>query len=103
MNRITNMTNIDAPSDSESDIGDVGDINTVGCSTGPPRLCRQTIIILSLVGIILAASLAIGIAIIAADRPGGRSTAFDGRAEDQQQLLETAGRVVTACSEHALN
>ena len=71
---------------------------------GSSLLCRQTIIIFSLVGIIVAASLAIGYAVINGDPSKlPHFTASDDGGPDQQQLLEIAERVVTACSENELN
>ena len=68
-------------------------------------LCRQTItiIILSLVGIIVAASLAIEYAVINGDPSKLPYFAASDNVIPNQQLLEIAERVVTACSEQELN
>ena len=71
---------------------------------GSSLFCRQIIVILTLIGIIVAASLAIGYAVINGDPSKlPHFTASDDGVPDQQQLLEIAERVVTACSENELN
>jgi len=67
--------------------------------------CRQVMVLVSLVGIIAAASVAIGYAVMNGDPTGnGKSpirSGSDGNRE--QELLEMAERVVTACAESKLD
>mmetsp|Transcript_6623 Transcript_6623/g.10835 ORF Transcript_6623/g.10835 Transcript_6623/m.10835 type:complete len:257 (-) Transcript_6623:30-800(-) len=67
---------------------------------GRSLIVRQTVIIFSIVGIIVAASVAIGFAVIGGD-PGKKPSVEEGIPD--QVLLETAERVVTACSENILD
>lgn len=70
---------------------------------GRSLVCRQTIVILSIIIIIFAASVTIAIAVMGSNLgKASYSVAMDGDELDQQ-LLETAERVVTACSEHSLD
>lgn len=74
--------------------------------------CRQVVILISIVGIIIGASVAIGAAIIKADSPndwmpsmnvrGGEGN-INGNSNQEQQLLEMAERVITACAESRLD
>jgi len=67
---------------------------------GRSLIFRQTVIIFAIIGIIVAASVAIGYAVIGGD-PGNMPSVDDGIPD--QLLLETAERVVTACSENILD
>jgi len=62
-----------------------------------PLLCRQALILLGLVGIIAAASVAIGYAVI------GMNKDASNEGGEQQRLLIIAERVTTACSESNLD
>jgi len=66
------------------------------------QACRETIRIVSLVGIIIAASLAIGYAVVNYD-PSERPYAVVEHGISEQSLLEIAERVVTVCSERSLD
>mmetsp|Transcript_4088 Transcript_4088/g.9261 ORF Transcript_4088/g.9261 Transcript_4088/m.9261 type:complete len:195 (-) Transcript_4088:176-760(-) len=66
------------------------------------QACRQAIVIVSLAGIILAASLAIGYAVVNYD-PSERPYAVVEHGISEQSLLEIAERVVTVCSESRLD
>mmetsp|Transcript_7733 Transcript_7733/g.16817 ORF Transcript_7733/g.16817 Transcript_7733/m.16817 type:complete len:245 (-) Transcript_7733:392-1126(-) len=71
---------------------------------GSSLFCRQTAAILSLVIIIIVASLAIGFAIPPNNNPaGGTASQSVGNGVPDQQRLEIAERVVSACSEQKLN
>lgn len=75
---------------------------------GYARLCRQAVIVIALVGMIMGASMAIGYAVIGADPNSapGSTRGGGGVKEDergQQKLLETAERVVQACAESRLD
>jgi len=73
---------------------------------GSVLMCRQVVILVSLVGIIAAASIAIGYAVMNGD-PTGNWMPVRGRADGdnnkEQKLLELAERVVTACAESRLD
>ncbi len=116
MSRIVDITDLvdEADSDEEEVIGHssrVGGV-TKADSGGPTRsygpggkgggfMGRQTLILLALATIIVAASLAIGFAVpydSSALSSGGGSVQGN-----EQKLFETAERVVIACSESALN
>ena len=66
---------------------------------GGDFVIRQALILVALVGIIIAASLAIGYA-VPSSVLGSRNS---GGVGNEQLLLETAERVIVACSESALN
>mmetsp|Transcript_4084 Transcript_4084/g.9250 ORF Transcript_4084/g.9250 Transcript_4084/m.9250 type:complete len:153 (-) Transcript_4084:176-634(-) len=66
------------------------------------QACRQAIVIVSLAGIILAASLAIGYAVINYDQGEKPYSVVVQNGKSEQALLEIAERVVTACSERSL-
>ena len=81
-------------------------------SGGTTLLPRRAAIVAALVAIIGAASVAIGIAVMSADRQasssgGGMPLAPDARAtglaDEAQHLLETAERIIYACSESNLH
>ena len=76
-------------------------------SYGPPAgsllMFRQVIFLVSLVGIIAAASVAIGYAMIGSGGPSNPLRGGGGRQDDGQKLLEIAERVITACAESNLN
>jgi hypothetical protein len=67
---------------------------------GGKFMIRQALILMALVGIIVAASLAIGFAVPSSFSSGGGGSDVVG---NEQQLFETAERVVMACSESALD
>ena len=67
---------------------------------GGKFMIRQALILMALVGIIVAASLAIGFAVPSSFSSGGAGGDVVG---NEQQLFETAERVVMACSESALD
>ena len=71
-----------------------------GGSGGGKFMIRQALILMALVGIIVAASLAIGFAVPSSFSSGGAGGDVVG---NEQQLFETAERVVMACSESALD
>jgi len=81
--------------------------NQYGPSTrkGPSLVCRQVVFAISVVAIIIGAGLMIGYVIDTNNKPTINSSALlmvpDNN--DEQQLLETAERVVMACSESKLN
>ena len=74
-------------------------------------MCRQVLILLSLVGIIVGASVGIGYAVLSGGNTNGKSgtnaAAFAGANGEngmtEQQLLEIAERVIVACSETILD
>eukprot|EP00579_Thalassiosira_antarctica_P023239 CAMPEP_0201988266 /NCGR_PEP_ID=MMETSP0904-20121228/92237_1 /ASSEMBLY_ACC=CAM_ASM_000553 /TAXON_ID=420261 /ORGANISM="Thalassiosira antarctica, Strain CCMP982" /LENGTH=312 /DNA_ID=CAMNT_0048542427 /DNA_START=100 /DNA_END=1035 /DNA_ORIENTATION=- len=115
MNRSTADAVFDDLYDNDSDDGAISDVELKSgkqqkqTKYGPggvrsSHLCRQTITILSLVGIIVAASLAIGYAVINVDPSNfPYFAASDNGIPEQQELLEIAERVITACSENELN
>lgn len=80
---------------------------------GSALLYRQVLMIVALVGIIAAASVAIGYAVIRSDSPdqwmpsmrGGDASlqVENDNPQEQQQLLEIAERVITACAESRLD
>jgi hypothetical protein len=115
MSRIVDITDLvdEADSDDDEVIGHNSGIGGVAGakSNGPTRsygpggvgggnfMIRQALILVALVGIIAAASLAIGFAV-----PPSAFTLGGGSVEgNEQELFETAERVVMACSESALN
>ncbi|KAL7437319.1 hypothetical protein ACHAXM_005710 [Skeletonema potamos] len=115
MSRIVDITDLvdEADSDDDEVIGHNSGIGGVtGAKAGGPTrsygpggvgggnfMFRQALILVALVGIIVAASLAIGFAVPpSAFTLGGGSVAGN-----EQELFETAERVVMACSESALN
>lgn len=109
MSRIVDITDLvdEGDSDDEEVIGHSSGLGGVtreksggpGRSYGPGGggaiMFRQALILIALVGIIVAASLAIGFAV-----PSSSSKSVEG---NEQALFETAERVVLACSESALN
>lgn len=112
MSRIVDITDLvdDADSDDDEVVGHnsgLGGVTRGAKSGGPARsygpggvggwnlMIRQALILVALVGIIVAASLAIGFAV--------PSSAGGSVAGNEQELLETAERVVIACSESSLN
>lgn len=115
MSRIVDITDLvdEADSDEEEVIGHstrVGGV-TKADSGGPTRSYgpggkggkfRQGMILLALAAIIVVASLAIGFAVPydSSALPFGGSSSGEG---NEQELFETAERVVIACSESALN
>lgn len=65
--------------------------------------CRKAIVVVSLVGMIIAACLAIGYVVVSHD-PSERSPySVVENGIPEQSLLEIAERVVTSCSEHSLD
>lgn len=79
---------------------------------GPSPWCRQAIILVSLIGIIAAASMSIGWIVVYGGSSrktysiiegGDGAAARSSPQQQQQQLLEIAERVVLACSESALD
>ena len=127
MNRIADITDLDIStysSDSDDDVifpghrvGNSSKNNNNNNRYGPSSSCgdtstpffRKTVVIISLVGIIIGASAAIGYTVInsattvsllsAADGSGSGSDINNG----QQHLLEMAERVITACDENRIN
>mmetsp|Transcript_28560 Transcript_28560/g.49313 ORF Transcript_28560/g.49313 Transcript_28560/m.49313 type:complete len:263 (-) Transcript_28560:156-944(-) len=88
--------------------------STVSASRGGAEsmlCCRQVIILVSLIATIAAAGLAIRYAVISSNPSkssysvgeGGEIARGGNGIQEQQQLLEIAERVVTACSENKLN
>lgn len=88
---------------------DAYDSNGTGCQQKrkagrvPPLCYRQMLIIVSLVGIIIAASAAIGYAVLNSN--GGEKAYSAPESDDSggQTLLETAERINVVCSEYRLN
>mmetsp|Transcript_23625 Transcript_23625/g.51157 ORF Transcript_23625/g.51157 Transcript_23625/m.51157 type:complete len:235 (+) Transcript_23625:139-843(+) len=120
MTRITDITDlVDDTSGSDSDDDVVGSNLENGIigrnrrladlgSSGSALWCRQFILLVALVGIIVGASVAIGYAVLNADPNKSPYSVAEGpqggNAEvPQQQLLEIAERVVTACDKNRLN
>mmetsp|Transcript_30906 Transcript_30906/g.52395 ORF Transcript_30906/g.52395 Transcript_30906/m.52395 type:complete len:231 (-) Transcript_30906:424-1116(-) len=110
MSRIVDITDLvdEADSDDEEVIGHSSGIGGVtrknsggqrSYGPGGSFIARQALILLALVAIIVAASLAIGFAV-----PSSALSSGGGSAEgNEQALFETAERVIIACSESALN
>ena len=114
MSRIVDITDLvdEADSDDEEVIGHSSGMGGVtrknsggqtsygpGGAGGGSFLARQALILLALVAIIVAASLAIGFAV-----PSSVLSSGGGSVEgNEQALFETAERVIVACSESALN
>ncbi|KAL7542482.1 hypothetical protein ACHAXR_013132 [Thalassiosira sp. AJA248-18] len=65
--------------------------------------CRQVVILVSLVAIIAAASVAIGYAVMNVSPTTNPYRNGEQQPQQQQQLLEIAERVITACSESHLD
>ena len=88
---------------------DAYDSNGTGCQQKrkagrvPPLCYRQMLIIVSLVGIIIAASAAIGYAILNSNGGEKAYSAPESDGSGDQTLLETAERISVVCSEHRLN
>lgn len=77
-----------------------------GSSYGPGGMgsalfCRRTLSITALIAVITAASLVIGYAVVIHDPSTRPYSMSDG--DQQQQFLEVAERVISACSEHSLD
>lgn len=120
LKRITDITDlVDDSSGDDSDDDIVGsDIEngrnrnkrlSIAGSASSALWCRQVIILVGLAGIIVAASVAIGYAVLNAElmnqAPYSVADGSTGGNADvpQQQMLEIAERVVTACSENKLD
>jgi len=120
MNRITenlaDLVNDGSDSDVDDDITDASSVNNKkkksknNTSSGSNRLggtgqhYRQIIVVVSLVAIIIGASLAIGYTVVNNTSPeSSYLMANDKEDEQEQKLLEIAERVITACSEDKLN
>jgi len=73
-----------------------------GSKNGVGLFCRQTILIFSLVGIIIAASVVIGYAVVN-NEPSEKPYSVVANGKSEQALLEIAERVVTVCSESRLD
>ena len=118
MNRITenlaDLVNDGSDSDVDDDITDASSVNnkkkkksnnTSSSSRlgGTGQHYRQIIVVLSLVAIIIGASLAIGYTVV--NNTSSESSYLMANKEDEkeQTLLEIAERVITACSEDKLN
>lgn len=115
MSRIVDITDLVDEADSDDDeeevighssgLGGVKKPKSGGRQYGPGGIgggkfmIRQALILMALVGIIVAASLAIGFAVPSSFSSGGAG----GVVGNEQQLFETAERVVMACSESALD
>lgn len=116
MSRIVDITDLVDEADSDDDeeevighssgLGGVKKPKSGGRQYGPGGIgggkfmIRQALILMALVGIIVAASLAIGFAVPSSFSSGGAGGDVVG---NEQQLFETAERVVMACSESALD
>mmetsp|Transcript_12447 Transcript_12447/g.30420 ORF Transcript_12447/g.30420 Transcript_12447/m.30420 type:complete len:240 (+) Transcript_12447:65-784(+) len=70
---------------------------------GSVAMCRQVVILVSLVAIIVAASVAIGYAVVNGPNEASGSSSSNKEERKQQQLLETAERVIVACAESHLD
>lgn len=126
MNRITSLGDLIDDSSDESDDGAIGHSSSLGTTgvdfgneqqaqtkyclggVGNALFCRQTIVIISLIGIIFGASFAIGYTVISNGQPlSKRGQPSYSVAEEnvipEQHLLEIAERVITACSESSLD
>ncbi|KAL7496160.1 hypothetical protein ACHAWT_005590 [Skeletonema menzelii] len=114
MSRIVDITDLVDEADSDEDevighssgMGGVTRSNSAGSarSYGPGGvgggfMARQALILLALAAIIVAASLAIGFAVPTSVLSSGG----DSVEGNEQELFETAERVIVACSENALN
>lgn len=118
INRITDITDLVADSSEDSDddaiVGELGkrendrqrnrsDDVTPG-DTGFSRGCRHAMVFIALVAIIVGAGVGILYVVRNINPQNGEGGATEGsRVTLQQQLLETAERVTTACSENRLN